>query len=354
MIAQHPRAVPREGLDNPAFDGAGDVEDLIVSLSFLPALTDEQMLLIHRWLRGLATAPGRGDPTVSPLAVAEPFVHEHLFHARVGNLRDPRAEVRSLIGELVANGAQIRDAFYACWEWKSNGIMGPRGDPRAPAEVTGVSSAREYLDRLWDPRSAPPASELDADLKGGFMSMGELVLEHRGAPLFFPGARIGYGIVPFERLQPDRRTEQVRRALVGALDEEWKGLFKAPGRGQLRPQPVNSEGAIDQIEKIACGTRVGYLFSIETVQLLTRPSPQSCRFREYELMEAVLDAVGQLGLASVVMWQRFGTPTMMGPIKQPSMIDMQVWEIGGDHTGHPGLDEGWPPTPASVGLDAVG
>ena len=355
MIAHHPRVVPSDGLENPVFQAAGPAEHLIVSLSFLPGLTDEQMRLIYRWMRALASSEDRGDLAVSPFEAAEPFVHEHLFHARLGNLRDPRAAVLGLVEELTASGVQIKDSFYACWEWRPNGIMGPRRDPRAPVEVAEVSSASEYLERLWDPRSAPPASEVESDLKGGFMAMGELVLEHRGTPLYFPGTRIGYGIVPFGQVPPDQRTEQVRRALILALGEGWQTLFKAPGKGQLRPQPLRRDGAVDQIEKIVCGTRVGYLFSIEAIQLLTRPSPSTCRFREYELMEAVLDVVARLGLAPVVMWQRFGTPTMMDPIKQPDSIDLQIWEVGGDHVGHPGLENGWSAGQVgAVGLDVAG
>jgi hypothetical protein len=342
MNAHQPRMVPRGGLDNPVFDGVGGAEELIVSLSFLPGLTNEQTHRVHQWIRALETAPDLVDPARSPFAAAEPFVHENLFHIRIGNLHDPRRRIRSFVDGLMADGVWIRDSFYACWEWRPDGVMGPRRDPRAPAVATEVATVRDFLDRLWDPTADPPASEIDEDLKGGFMVMDELILEHRGAPLFLPGIRIGYGIVPFDRVPLDKRTEVVRRDLVDALANGWNTLFKAPGKQDLRPQPLNSEGAVDQIEKIRCGTRTGYMFSVETVQLLDRPSPYSCRFREYELMEAVLDTVQNTGLAPVVTWQRYGTPTMMDPIKRPDLLDVQLWEVGGDHTGQPGLDCGWP------------
>jgi hypothetical protein len=334
------------------FDRVGATEDLIVSLSFLPGLTDRQIRVVHRWLRAMEASPERADPDVSPFAAVEPFVHEYLFHARIGNLRDPRAAVRALLAELNAAGVRIRDSFYACWEWRPTGVMGPRRDPRAPAEATGITSPREYLDRLWDPRSAPPPSEVEADLKGGFVALDELVLEHRGAPLYLPGFRIGYGTVPFDHAPPDRRTDEVRRVVVDALAEGWRSLFKAPGKGHTRPQPLDADGVVDRVSRITCGTRVGYLFAIESVQLLDRPSPRSCRFREYELMEAVTDAVGRLGLAPVVTWQRFGTPAMMGPIRRPDTVDVQLWEAGGDHTSHRGLDVPWPINVVGIPADS--
>ena len=342
MTAHQPRVVPRDGLANPVFDRAGPAEDLIVSLSFLPGLTDQQIRVVHRWLRATAAAPDRATPDTSPFAAAEPFVHEHLFHARIGNLADPRGAVRALLAELNAAGVRIKDSFYACWEWRSTGVMGPRRDPRSPVDPPVPSTVREYLDRLWDPRAVPPPSEVEADLKGGFVALAELVLEHRGSPLYFPGVRIGYGTAPFDQAPPDRRTEEVRRVLVDALTEGWRTVFKAPGKGHTRPQPLNRDGAVDRISKITCGTRVGYLFAIESVQLLDRPSPRSCRYREYELMEAVIDAVGRLGLAPVVTWQRFGTPTMMGPIRRPDTVDVQIWELGGDHARGQDLDLPWP------------
>ncbi len=337
MTSRQPRAVPREGLTAPVFDGMGAGDDLIVSLSFSPGLTDRQLHVVYRWLRALAQSADRGDPGKSPFETAEPFVHEHLFHARLGNLHDSRAAVLALIADLTAASARIKDSFFARWRWRPDGVMGPSRDPRAPAEHPDVATVREYLDRLWDPDAVPPASELEVDLRGGFLDRNELVLEHRGTPLFFPDLRIGYGVAPYGLAPADRRTEEVRRVVVEALDAGWRTLFKAPGMAHTRPQPLSHDGGVDQVDRIVCGTRSGYLFSIEAVQLLDRPAPSSCRYREYELMEAVLDAVGRLGLAPVVTWQRYGTP-LMGRIRRPDTVEVQLWEPGGGHADHPGLD----------------
>lgn len=352
MIAPCPRAVPREGLDAPVFDGMGAEDHLIVSLSFAPALTDQQMHVVYRWLRTVECSPDRVDSNASPFDVVEPFVHEQLFHVRVGNLADPRAVVRSLIDDLTAAGVRIKDSFYARWGWRPDGVMGPCPDPRAPRGVTGFANARELLDQLWDFAAEPPASELESDLKGGFIAQDELILEHRGTPLFFPGFRIAYGTVPFLRVPADERTEQVRRVLIESIIDGWRTLYKAPGKGHSRPQPLAFDGSLDRIDRIECGTRVGYLFTIEAVQLLDRPSPATCRFREYELMEAVLETVTKQELAPVVTWQRYGT-TVMTPIKCPEAVAIQLWEVGGDHRGHPGLDESPPLGQAEAEQPAV-
>jgi hypothetical protein len=342
MITHQLRAVPRDGLRHPVFVDMGSEEDLIVSLSFLPGLTNAQMAVVHRWLKGLDSESKLGDMKVSPLAAGEPFVHEHLFHARIGNLRDPRWAVDSLISSLTEAGGQIRDCFFACWERRPDGIMGPRRDPGAPEPFGNITCMREYLDRLWDFAATPPPSEVETDLKGGFMSMDQLILEHRGSPLYFPEVRVGYGVVPADRQAADRRTSEVRRSVVESLTWGWKTVFKAPGRAEARPQPVNRSGDVDQIDRIRCGTRIGYRFSIQCVQLLDRPSPSSCRYREYELMEAMIDTVARLELAPIVTWQRFGTPTALKPIAQPETVEVQLWESGGDHTDHRGLDQPWP------------
>lgn len=299
------------------------------------------MRVVYRWLRAIERSPDRVDPDTSPFDVAEPFVHEQLFHVRVGNLADPRSAVRSLIGELTAAGVRVKDSFFARWQWRPDGVMGPYPDPDAPRGVTGFTNAREYLDQLWDLDAEPPASELESDLKGGFFSQDELILEHRGAPLHFPGFRVAYGTAPFREVPADERTEQVRRTLIESFIDGWRTLYKAPGKGHSRPQPLARDGAIDQVDKIECGTRVGYVFSVEAVELLDRPSPSTCRFREYELIEAILDAVTRLGLAPVVTWQRYGT-VVLAPIKRPDTVVVQLWEVGGDHCGHPGLDESEP------------
>jgi hypothetical protein len=338
MTIYQPRAVPRDGLAEPVFDGLGPAEDLIVSLSFAPGLTDRQMRVMYRWLRETERSDNRRDPAGSPFVAAEPFVHEHLFHARIGGIDDPRSAVAALVGDLTAAGARIKDSFFACWEWRAEGVMGPRRDPRAVRETVSFDSALDYLEHLWDPRAVPPASELESDLKGGFLSEGDLILEHRGSPLFFPGFRVAYGTVPCARLPWDERTAEVRGTLVEALSEGWRTIFKSPGKRHIRPQPLGSDDSrVDTIERITCGSRVGYMFTIEAVQLLDRPSPTSCRYREYELMEALLTVIGRRSLAPIVNWRRNGTPMLVPPIKRPDTVDIQLWEPRGDHSVHPGI-----------------
>jgi hypothetical protein len=263
MTVNQPRTVPRDGLSNPSFDGMGPDEDLIVSLSFLPALTDLQLRTVYRWVRGLERAGESWEPGASPFAAGDPFVHEHLFHARLGNLPDPRATVAALVETLTAAGARVQDAFFACWERGADGVMRPRRDPRAPEGTR--------------------PSELDGDLKGGILVMDELVLEHRGAPLYFPEARIAYGLLPHERVCAGKPPEAVERALTEAITAGWATLFQAPGKHAARPKPLNEAGETDRVDRIVSGARTGYLFSIEAQSLLDRPSPGSCRFREYEL-----------------------------------------------------------------------
>lgn len=352
MTTVLPRAVPRDGLANPVFENMGWDEDLIVSLTFSPSLTDQQIWKIRNWLRGLGGSRDHGDPC----AREDPFVHEWSFFARVGNLADPRGAVLSLINDLAASGAKIRDSFFSCWERRDNGVMGPRHDPRAPQECIGCVDSAEYMDRLWNENMAPPANEREQDLTGGIIVMDELILECRGSRLYFPEARIGYGLLPFVlddntananpdagtnacanalagvqvQVEAQRRTDEVRGALITAVEKGWETLFKAPGRGHLRPMPLDSQGHVDKIDRIRCRERIGYHFSVAAVELLDRPAPHRCRFREYELMEAVIEAVRECGLAPVITWQRQGTPIVLPPIKQPETVEVQIWERESD------------------------
>jgi hypothetical protein len=43
-------------------------------------------------------------------------------------------------------------------------------------------------------------------------------------------------------------------------------------------------------------------------------------------MEAVIAAVEATELAPVINWQRFGTPLLVPPIKQPDSIEIQLWD----------------------------
>ncbi|MBT8225591.1 MAG: hypothetical protein HKP61_16615 [Dactylosporangium sp.] len=326
MTVMQPRVVPRDGLANPVFDGMGREDDLIVSLTFAPGLTDAQVRLVLVWIREVERSWQPGDPGTSPFAAGEPFVHEQQFHARISGLPDSRRRVRSLIDDLVAGGVRIHDGFFACWRPNASGVLRPRPDPRAPQETSNLADLADYADRLWNPDLAPPPSEVAAELTGGFLVSDELVVEHRGSPLYLPGLRIGYGLLSCDHVPADRRTEEVRAALIAAVKRRWLAVFKAPGREGTRPLPRSQAGGADRIDTIVAGSRRGYSCTIDAAQLLDRPSPTTCRYREYELMEALLDTVDAAGLAPVITWRRFSTPVVLPPLGQPVAIVLQLWE----------------------------
>ena len=129
----------------------------------------------------------------------------------------------------------------------------------------------------------------------------------------------------------------MRRELADAIEEAWRDLALPPGPEAERPRARSRDGADDAVERITCGTRVGYAFAIDSAQLLDWPAPDWCRFREPELVEALAGVALRLGLAPVITWQRFGEP-LLGPLRQPQQHVFQLWEPGGDHAGQPGID----------------
>jgi hypothetical protein len=249
------------------------------------------------------------------------------------------------MARLGERGVVFKDAWFTRWGMLPHvGVMGPLPDPRMPPTRPGYPNPRAYLDDLWNPEAVMPASEFDRELKGAFMARGDnLVLEVRGMPLFWPGWRIGYGLHPILDLPSDPRAGVVAQALVAHLTARWRDVFKAPGKEHMRPVPRDRDWTEDRVSKVRCGTRVGYTFSIESVQLLDWPAPPVCRFREAELFEAVLTAASELALAPVVTWQRFGKDLMMGPLRKPEEVVIQLWERGGEHGSHPDLDESLDP-----------
>lgn len=298
------RMVPREGLSNPVFAAMQASDHLIVAISFARPLDATQKAAAQAELDALGALP-TADPSESVFQVFEPFLGDYQMAFRIGNTAGAARAVWDMTTRLSQHGVQFRDAFFSRWAFQPHlNAMGPVADPRAPMERPGYPNPKMYLDDLWNPQAPmPPASEFPMDLKGAFMA-GEdrLVLEIRGTPIHFPGFRIGYGLHPTDFAPPDARAEQVRQALVTALEVGWRDLFKAPGKEHMHPTPRDREGNEAGIEKVVCGTRVGYSFAVESVQLLDWPCPDFCRFREYELFEAALSVVAQLGLAPVITW----------------------------------------------------
>jgi hypothetical protein len=179
-------------------------------------------------------------------------------------------------------------------------------DPRARPQVE-YDDPRDWWRACFDLEAPPPMSEDRVELAyddNAILEVGETTYaERRGLPLHVPDVRICYGLadVVFEEDDPPRGGD-VARALDGALDHHFRGGDEA----LRRPSHYNrllEHGA--PLDRIRAGSRVGYSCAFTAVDLREFLHDHLFRYREYELMLALRDAVRALGLEPVICWRRF-------------------------------------------------
>jgi hypothetical protein len=179
----------------------------------------------------------------------------------------------------------------------------------------------EYWAAFWQGQAA---SEHPFQLKGCELAGGNLRLEERGTPLVVAGLNIGYGCLldmGESASEPDARSEQVGRLVANAIEARFRAIPTKP----TVPVPMTRSGN-PGVEKLAYDGRTGYAFGLSASALAQPLSKARIRYREPELMEALLEATRAAELEPAVLWQRLGTATPSGPLLVPTDYVVNLWE----------------------------
>ncbi len=296
-----PHFIPREGIDHAVFADVapGDATELM--LTFAAPLEDAALAslqgLVNEWVETFDwTAVAGGRPSFA--------VDSDGQSLRLGfiGVRHPQPPVRALLERLAATELGLREVFFCRRTVDDEGVPGVAvADPLAP-DAFDYEDSERWWDACFNPTVAPPLRE---DVAGTYAVLeakdGSVLVERRGMPLYFPEARLAYGLADaadaddVDDSDRARRSIHVRDALVRGLETSF---------ANQRPTLFNREGEADgAIDCIARGGRRGYAFAVLRDEMMAL-YPSTFRYREYELLHGVCRAVAELELAPVVHWDR--------------------------------------------------
>lgn len=333
-------AVPAEGLTHKVFETDEPGLQLRATWCYGAELSPEVNLAIqqvfYNW-KDLMEFDAQGQV----LHNNRFWMADYALSVRVQNLADPVRSVRLLEQALVDVGAPIQEVTYAPLSSRREAPFMLYGTLAVPHPDDPGGSAffpdfETYLGACFDRNGTPPASESLQHLLAGRWNQreGTIFTDERVMSLHLPDIRVCYGCAQDTFVDPDPRTAQVGAALTEALERRFdrSRIWVFPGnRNWTTPVPTTRDNDVG-VEKIINHGRVGYCFGVDSFPLLQDVGPDVFRYREPELMEAVADAVRQLGLAPVITWQRFGNP-LPGPAMagmahpmQPTVYVVNVWE----------------------------
>ncbi|MEM7351043.1 MAG: hypothetical protein AAF657_09575, partial [Acidobacteriota bacterium] len=128
---------------------------------------------------------------------------------------------------------------------------------------------------------------------------GDLFYEIRGIPMFFEDVRIVYGTPKVDFLEADGRSLRVAQVVRRNLRQNFPDA--------VSPTFIDTSGTPNRVSKMKREGRTGYSFAIRRETDVTPfvvQYPEGFRYREYELLTGIRNAVGELDLEPVIFWHR--------------------------------------------------
>lgn len=316
-----PTWLPREGLEHPLFASIPEGHAMTVVMGFAEPLEDERAQALQQAVEAWAGAAswGGGEP-----GFAVDFNGQYLSVGWVG-VAASREPTRELLARLDASGFEVREIALGVREVDDDGNPGSfLGDDRVDLgadgyadllaadeplpdedddedEGEGSQRQRALMNAFWRAsfdvaRPTPPMLD-----PAGMFSMiqledGAMLSERRCVMPLLPGVRVGYGLVDVEDREADARTREIGEVVRRCLD----AAFPAGARPTVFNREAEPDGVVDPI---AAHERRGYAFALQREQMIA-PYPGTFRYREYELLGGLANAVEELGLAPVIHWSR--------------------------------------------------
>jgi hypothetical protein len=319
--------LPREGLAHPLFAAIPDNHAMTVVVGFAEALEDDRAQALQQTVEAWAGAAswGGGEP-----GFAVDFNGQYLSVGWVG-VSTAREPAEQLLARLDASGFDVREVALGVREVDDDGNPGSfLSDDRVDLGADGYADLLGADEALGDDEDDAEQSDEDDDEEGserqralmnafwrssfdvarptppvldpaGMFSMiqlddGSMLSERRCVMPLLPGVRVGYGLVDVEDREVDARTREVGETVRGCLDV----VFPTGTRPMVFNREADPNGVIDPI---AAHGRRGYAFALQREQMIA-PYPGTFRYREYELLSGLANAVEALALAPVIHWSR--------------------------------------------------
>lgn len=319
--------VPEDGPENPLFERLDVADTLHLTILFAVPLTDAMLdrveAIAFDWFARAQWNPLGEAPTQAQLE--DETLTPTCLHLAITNVTAARDAIKSLVGALAKERVGLQQVLLGrLGPDKARSTILSLMDP-ASRRQTRYDDPSAWWRACFDPSAAPPLSEDHCEL---FIDDNALIegkrttfAEHRNLPLHVPGTRICFGLADFE-FDPDgddRRTLDVTNAFRAALDARFRGFWREPFEGTMRPAPYNLKGHRDgTLDRVRKDGRFGYSCLFTARDLREFLHGNVFRYREYELMLALRDTVRAMDLEPVICWKRFSQKYVV-----------QLWERAG-------------------------
>lgn len=333
--------VPREGFAHPVLESIPEDHVLDMVLGFAEPLTPQATEKLKTTVDGWAEALERTSEGRAQFRIG---FNGQAFTVALFGVERPHPHLDALVPAVKEAGLAPAEIVYGVQEVGAGGEAGsfvedPRIDmgsesfgelvtPQDRADAVTVKAVRAGSDdgdedndakmlAFWRAcfdatRPAPPFLDPQGMFSVLTLNDGGMVTERRSLLPYAPHLRVGYGLASVDDRPVEERDRQVSEGIRRALE----GSFPAGARPPLLNAAGDEDGPCDCI--VAYGRR-GWRFAVDREAMLAL-YPFDFRYREYELLAGLADAIAALGLAPVIHWDRGG------------VYLINLWEAGRDAT----------------------
>jgi hypothetical protein len=290
--------IPEDGMENPLFKEIST--DNVISIfftykeDFTDPLFEKIKEVVDEWFE---RTDWKALGAVEDELIMHPATFYRGFEIHIRGIHSPEETLIDLIKSVKNVSEDLIQILVILREWDDeNEVPGISINSDQLPEFSYPENQEEFWENSFDESKPPPYPE---DIEGMYSYMvteeGGYVSELRGSIIHFPNLRIGYGLVDIDYLDYDETSGKASEVLQEKLAKYF--YDEVPAVFNREPE---MDGPLDRIEY---NGRKGLAFAIKRDDVVEYYG-YGYRYKEYEIFLALRELIEEMGLSSVIHWDR--------------------------------------------------
>ncbi len=285
-------SIPEAGINHANFERLAKNECIDMMFNFAYYLDEDAAALLDKLLNLWINKTNWKEAGGKPVFITE--IQENILHLAITNVRSPQKAIRMLVFELQRVPLGLESVYFCGRKVSRKGRMEEVLQEPLTANQVVYNDEQAWWDASFDWEKAPPISEQVERVIATTADGQSQLMEKRGMRLYLDDCRIVYGTAGAEVFSRNNYCTSIATYLTQLFGKYFHGF---------PPKLLNKYGDPDHVDLLIRQGRQGYRFRLEPA-LLTVNYPKTFRFKEYELMLLLREAIQTLHLSPVIHWTR--------------------------------------------------
>jgi hypothetical protein len=283
--------IPHQGFEDYHFADLQQGEGLLLIGSFAHAIRGEAKVLLEKiyeiWFDTMTWENYGGTPQINF------SVQDTSFSLWIWRASASKEALRQLINEIKRSPLQLTEVYiskrYVLQDGSQGDVINP---PHIPIQEVYLDPT-QWWEAGFNTQFSAPMSEPINMPQSTAIYKDQKIFELKDSRLFLPDVRVVYGVAGANYISPSKYCATV----MDVIKQHFKTYFNE------LPTLTNRHGKSDKVDLLFNNHRLGYAFYVPRQQMVANYST-SFRFREYEMMLSLRDAINHLHLSPTIHWTK--------------------------------------------------